>query len=496
MSFDSITVNGVSLRPAPYVSTSYEYFKSGDFNIGGLLIINLSGTIVSEQIESAIQQISDMMLNSDCVSVIIGCGGGSEFLNGIGRIRSVATNQGDQPFVASYTMVIAVETVDGEPAVKPDNNFLTQYGISAQDGQYLKEYSETLTIDGEGMSMGSFGGFGGVLVSSGFIRASGKIKIAGYGRPICGQPSINNLDSIKNILKTKATSLLSVASTSYAGLVNYSGWRKWLDTKNLTISKSDTSIEWTFNLYMTPQDISIPSAWIDVDITTKNDPKNKLKSFVANGTIRGLSSSTSTEINNKSCSNERIGNAQSAYSRLLNILKNGSWEQTIVAIQESGSGFCVVDSSADPCKSSAGPKVCYQRMNSNTSVNPVTGEITFSAEFGDIDSCKSQNKITLDVSVEDSLPTAIVKEIIVPSQKLSIFQQIAPDKSRKATITIRGNINGCDKTKFSELQTCVDSEMTKRSTPYNGWILTDDRETKGTYSIIQTKSYIQCNQNF
>jgi hypothetical protein len=46
----SVKIGNTNLKPAPFVSTSYEYNKSGEYIIGGLLIVNLDGTIVGEDI--------------------------------------------------------------------------------------------------------------------------------------------------------------------------------------------------------------------------------------------------------------------------------------------------------------------------------------------------------------------------------------------------------------------------------------------------------------
>ena len=122
----SVTINGMQLKPAPFVSTSYEYNKSGEYVIGGFLIVTLSGTLVGEDIVSQMQSIGMLSANLNCVNLIIGCQGGSDFLDGAGRIKNVDVSSGDQPFVANYTITIALETVGGSPAVDPDPDFLTR----------------------------------------------------------------------------------------------------------------------------------------------------------------------------------------------------------------------------------------------------------------------------------------------------------------------------------------------------------------------------------
>ena len=65
--FDSVFVNGISLRPAPYVSTSYEYNRSGEYVIGGFLIVSLAGTIVGEDTSAQINQLSGLQMLTNCM---------------------------------------------------------------------------------------------------------------------------------------------------------------------------------------------------------------------------------------------------------------------------------------------------------------------------------------------------------------------------------------------------------------------------------------------
>ena len=58
--FDSIFLAGRSLRPAPFVSTSYEYARAGDNIVGGFLIVTLTGTLVDENIQAKITEIEEV----------------------------------------------------------------------------------------------------------------------------------------------------------------------------------------------------------------------------------------------------------------------------------------------------------------------------------------------------------------------------------------------------------------------------------------------------
>ena len=84
--FDCISLDGTFLRPSPFVSTSYEYAKSGDYTIGGVLIVTLSGTLIAQELDC-----SDILTKMEdkraygrqpdsCYRLIIGCEGKPTFL--------------------------------------------------------------------------------------------------------------------------------------------------------------------------------------------------------------------------------------------------------------------------------------------------------------------------------------------------------------------------------------------------------------------------------
>ena len=185
--YDSIILNGSSLRPAPFVSTSYEYTKSGNYIVGGFLIVTLSGTIVSETINQEIQELNLLQSSNDCVSLKIGCSGGQQFLNGFGRIRSIDISQDNQPFIATYTIVIAIETIDNDYVVKPDDNFARSIGVDVQlIPKGITEYTENININGNGDILGA--NDNGMLVAKSYLKASGSINMKVNTNYICGLP--------------------------------------------------------------------------------------------------------------------------------------------------------------------------------------------------------------------------------------------------------------------------------------------------------------------
>lgn len=488
--FDSIFINGESLRPAPFVSTSYEYNTSGPYVIGGFLIVNLSGTIVGEDIAAQINSISQYQTNSNCVSIIIGCSGSSDFLEGSGRIRSVTVSPGDQPFTASYSMQIAVESIGGAPAVTPDTEFLTRTCLSSSDAQFLMNYTETLEVSGEGSTISNVDNT--LQISKSYIKASGRISLACFTKEVCGIPTYNGQETLVNVIKSRAQSLMSMnICVQGSPLAQFAGWNKWLDTKSLTIN-GDGSADWSFDLYMSKGSAK-PFAWIDVTTSDRQNHKEKTQNYNISGNIRGLSSASIDDyLSNKVDTNERITNAQSAFSALSSSISNGSWPSDGVTLTASACNTPPPDQS-DPCEEDQEEQYCKQRISCSTKISPVSGEISFSAEFGSINTCNPSANGNIDFSVEEQLSVARHYEYIIPGYGDSVVVDLNAPTPHTLTITARGQLNSCDKTKLPQLISCVEALFAEQLSKTPGvWVLVTKSKTIGSVSYSITQEFIEC----
>jgi hypothetical protein len=486
MQQQSVIINGMALEPSPFVSTSYEYNKSGQYVIGGFLNVNLNGTLVGEDIVSQMNQIGSLQSSSDCVSLIIGCDGSPDFLEGSGRITSVNLSSSDQPFVANYTITIALETVGGGPAVDPDPDFLTKHCLSKSDMEYILSYSENLEIDGQGDGIALVDNEMGV--SKSFIKGKGSISVVAFGKNICGVPSFNGINRAISIVDKRAASIMNFAICGENPLSSYSGWNKWIDTKTLTINDTG-SIEWSFDLYMSRGGCA-PYAWVDInsDDTLSYKKSSSSISRTISGNIKGLCSFTGNFLGNKVGSGERISNAQKALGIILPKVISGNWPSAPLEISgEISSG----EKKPDPkCKKEDDP-TCYQRISSNISSSVVAGEISFSAEYGDIDACKSTGITEPEISIEESLPAINYREFLVPNIRDSIVQQMG-FTPHTATVTVRGPLKGCDKDKIKKVMDCIDDQFELSTKKYNGWIVKEETKSVSTYSYSKTKTFIKC----
>lgn len=481
--FDSIFVNSLSLRPAPFVGTAYEYNMSGQYVIGGLLIVTLSGTLVAEDINAKIAELNSLQANTDCVSLKIGCSGGSDFLDGSGRIRTITFSQTDQPYTVSYSMIIAIETIGGLPAVEADPDFISDNCLS-QDGQkvnFLRNYTEKLSFQGEGSAISSYDS--GLGVSSSYVKISGEINISSYGRTICGIPSYNPTKNAEDILKRRAQSLLSLDSCNSNILSKYNGWNKWLDTKKLTIN-IDGSLTWSFDMYLS-QGGKSPYAWIDLNSEGKKDHRTKKKNKTLSGKIKGLSSASVEDyLSNKHDTNERISNANRGYNALSTYIINGTWPESDVVLTGN-----------EPENPSKSKPICFQRLSSNIRKSVVEGEISFSSEFGDIDSCQSKGVGTIDVTIDETLSAIRYQEFIIPNFKKAIVQQIAPSTPERISISGRGTLDGCDTENMKTLSDCVDKEVNRvlnKLPNKRKLILLSESKSFGSFTYSIKKDFILC----
>ena len=590
--YDSISLGGIFLRPSPFVDTSYEYAKSGRYTIGGVLLVTLSGTLVAKDLDckDIITQMNTMRdYNNDhakCYELIIGCGGVDTFLKGMGKIRSATVTKGDQPCIATYNLVIAIETENnGKPIINPDPAFLTRYpGIEAKDCVGVSRYEENISIQGDvsGLSMVD----SDLNVSGAFIKMNGSIVVSSLSisGKICGSNDLSSTPAI-NLIKGRYKKLMEAdfdSNSPYATLTDYNTWDKWLDTKDIEIDTANGTITWSFSLTMTKGGCR-PMAIVQMTTTDTHNPVTERKTRSIQGTITGLSESTvDTFLANGIAKTRRRFNAEYVYDQLKSRMEAGSWPKqepvdfgeyetldlgdpgglsvggvkitsrgsgyhsgatvsiappraggtaatgrvlvnkagaiTGIVLTSTGSGYAKQElavmtisdapgatpagsgasavftsvSDDDPCEQPA--PSCYQRVSSSTTFAAVLGQISFSAEFADIDACAvagSTSAVTF--TIEEKLPAWNIVEMIIPGERYSVIQQIVVTP-RTATVTVNGSLSGCDANKTGDVQACVDGLFNEKIKAYSGWIEVNKSSTFNSRSYSSTIEFMKCDE--
>lgn len=497
--FDSIVLNGQALRPAPFVSTSFEYAKFNNRIIGGMLVVTLSGTLVDENILQRISELNALQGNSDCIELTIGCAdsGGRDFLDGSGRIRSVDISQDSQPFIATYTIVIGIETIDGQPAVNPEDEIALDLAVPLTSiPKFLQEYSETININGNADIICSHDP--GMASSKSYLKVSGTITLKVFNNYICNYPSYDPALTVDNYLKLRSAALISGLGNNNP-LAEYIQWIKWLDTKSLDV-ETNGSVVWQFDVYMHPFNRYSPSASVEINTTDRFDQKTQRRTRNISGSIKGISLATiGDHLGHKANTNERIGNAQTVFSQLDSAyLNKGTWPGNHAVLQDTQ---CQAPSSTVVCSTVPSPS-CYQRVSHSITKSPIDGSISFDMEFIDIDACKSQD-FTLDTTIDDTYPANITTEIIIPNRQIKSGQlyprsiiQIIGSSSQSVTITIRATLNGCDYTKVPYMIECVRNKLNEivfgQYPSSNGWFYKNQTENIGTFSYTVTHERTKC----
>lgn len=481
----SVNIGGLELRPAPFVGTSYEYTRSGDYVIGGFIIVTLSGSIVGEDIVAQISELNNLQVGSNCVELIIGCQGSSDFLQGAGRVRSIDISRSDQPFISEYSITVAVETIGGRPAVPPDPEFLRQNCLDGAD--YILAYSEEISIEG-GEQIGQSAVYNNIGFSKSYLKGKGRISITTYGREICGVPDFDGVGSAINIINQRYNSIINFATCTNSSqpLSEYGSWNKWIDTKNIEISDNGV-VTCSFDVYLN-NGSCMPMAWVDLTSEDKKDLITEAKTSSVNGTIKGLSSATTALIQDKTSAGERLANAQMAFAALKRAIETTSLAD--LGSLTGSSGDCPAP---DPCV--VKPKQCTQIISASVTTSLVSGEITFNFELGDIavncDNNTNGNSYTVETSVDETVYSRRYQEVIIPNRGNSVIQLIG-DAPREVTITTRANLSGCDKSKMNLLVSCAQGQFNNAIDSYRGWLTKSYNTSRGKYSYTITQTMVKC----
>ena len=499
--YDSISLDSKFYRPSPFVSTSYEYAKSGNYTIGGVLLVTLSGTLVAASLDCSdiITQMNEIrsLDRKMCRRLIIGCSGDPTFLEGLGKVRSATATSGDQPCIASYSIVIAIETkADGKtPIVAPDPEFLKRYdGFTEQDLKGVGKYEERVSVQGEESNLTLVDP--GLKVIKSYVKLDGTISVSSMSSDqICGDNTTGSAACLA-LIKKRYKSLMTASfgeSKLYKKLAGYSSWQKWLDTKNIDINAADGAVTWSFSLIMTQGECN-PTAFVDINTTDNTDAKTLRITKSIQGTIDGLSKSEDASfLKNGVCKKERLDKAKAVWGAIQDRIAKGTWPGTYAPpgdVPKPPPNTKVPDPDCEPKPAPS----CYQRVSSSTTISGVSGRITFNAEFADIDSCTPGGTTNnLSFTLDETLPTPIIVEIIIPGQN-SVLQEIGKSP-HKVRVTVNGNLSGCDTTKIGETTACVNALFLKMIKDYynnENWIVISQSDTTNTKSYSRTMDFMEC----
>ena len=496
-----VEIGGSGLRPAPKFTIDTQPHMCGEYIIGGLIIVKISGELFGNDLtdlQTKIKAKTD--LSGTCQSFKISCGDSTLFDITLAFIKDVNITPTDQPFNANYSFSVIIDTINGNSAIIPDKRFLDYYNVVVPSGINLLSYDESLAVSPDSIGQvaittsGTFKKFN--------LKVNGSIDIQAYSKP-CDTPSTFTTDEqiegvadgvlaeLYTILSTRAGHFLSnnteVLKDTYPFLEDYDiedDWFTMADTKSLTIDPLTYKISWSFDLllYSQPSGSTCYSkALIDFNITDTIDQMNYLSTFNAKGTVKGLSDITVAPIDNKVLSSEKLANARAAYLLLMTYSNIGDYK----------------GHSIDGCGpfGATPPAICYQIASSSVTESYNAGEITFDLQYADVETCQLGG-MTIDLSLSEDMPARKHVEFIIPGRGTSLVQVGFNLTPYKATLTATGKINNtCDMSLATGvLKTCVENRFNEIES-INGLnssniLLLKSSTSQGRYSYKITKEYI------
>lgn len=477
-----IKINDIAVRPAPKFNIAYETFKSGEYIIGGLLKITLTGEIYgisSSDLTDKIKTLSNY--SGTCQSIYIECDN-STLIDGQGFIRNVSFNPTDQPFMVNYSVDIEISNTSSNLSITPDAAFASLYGLSIPNTIVLKSYEESLAFNSDD-SIANTAFYVDGTYTKASVKLSGQISIQAHHHMCDTFESPDLIAQLHTILNGRVQQLLSLnaaLSTTYPSLANYLQGNHYAihHNKTLTINKFDHKIDFKFDMFIISGTCH-PRGMVDLDITETTDQFTGLSSWSIKGSVQGLSDGTSSTTDNDTLYNTRLINARLIYADLEHKKALSEYEHFIVLGCSTAASL--------PSDS------CYQRISAQITENFNGGRIDFEMSFGDIESCQVGGA-SIDINIQEEHPTNKYIEHIIPGRGSALVQIGDNISPRKITITASSKLNTCDTELISTLISYVEDRFFTIITNkgYDNYLLVKESKTTGKYSYKISRSYIEC----
>lgn len=478
-----IKLNNQALRPAPKFQIEYETFKSGEYIIGGVMKITLSGELYgSSQLDLDNKAKAISSYSAKCQSIFISCGS-ETLVNGVGYIRSVSITPTDQPFSVNYSIEIEVSDIgSSQMAVKKDSGFEALYKLSVPSNINLSKYEESLTINGdENLANNIF--YVDSTYTQASLKLSGTISIQAYHH-MCQNFGANDLtNQLYTIVNNRISKILSLStdlSLAYPVLSKYAGtgFVAVGDTKTLTINKISNQVDIQFDMYIV-KGTCHPKTMTTITIAESTDQSTGLSSFSAKGSIKGLCDRTTSALDNKTISTSKFTNATNTYNDIQGKIPGlNYYHYSIIG--------CLTAATAPD-------NICYQRISAQITEDFNNGQIDFDLSYGDTETCELGGS-TIDINIQEDWPALKYVEHIIPGRGVALVQIGGSKSPYTVTITGSGKINSCDTSKITDLTNCVNNRFYSVINDrgyYNG-ILAKESITTGKYSYKISRVYIEC----
>jgi hypothetical protein len=455
----SVTIDGTSLIPAPFVSLSIEQYRAGDLIIGGALNVSLNGTVYDAEaggFASISNKVLDLLNNigqeGDCVHIVIDCGGAS-LVNGYGTVTALDIQEGPDPTwtqLVPYGINLQLYVNNAELVVKPN----AQASDYITNNEIIKDLSETINISHDNDSH-MVDGIVGMTVGRSHVKYNFQISATG-GAVGCKDKfsQKTGIEAAEDVVKRRIDSLRNgniktgLATTNYidADLSHYhNSGHKYTEIRNLDVDTISGSVSVTGDLILRPANITHPYAFVEISPEHSSDITKIGSDITISGNIEGLPSpnfntnSLVIEQDFHPATKDKIANAEAAYQDIITGIK--------------GIASSVLDKTRD-----------------NTSLS-------------DAKNCNIAGAAKTEIEVSRQYPTDSFAEFTIPFRGMPLTQNLGA--TTKETIAVTAKITlgdtGCNDLSnhpmIDSIIACglATAESAASNEGANGWYLTSKR---------------------
>lgn len=543
----SVILNGTQLVPSPFLNLTLEKYTSGDTITGGLLRVQLSGTVVGASFDEvtvsgngsaqSIKEVLELAANSECIILEIKCA--SEFIKGRGKIISFSASEGNQPSwvnYAPYTVDIELyeDLINNKPYVDseifssdPNLNTLLIKDLSEEFTVDINENSFTWdTVPGASSSLEGVG--------DKHVKVSFSIGAVGLGASC---PSSGNLKGLEAVEEYMILRLSKLKNMDINGLNNgpdeevvpalndYRG-ESFLDFRSININPIENRMSISGEIIYRPSGCLHNNVFST--LTVEENLTSDGNDITISGNITGLVDSqydtiikNTTYLSADPCNfNEKIANANAFFDiikgeleGIANAHASSSDTSNPDLTLDDGKDYledtCPPSSgnASDPCNSGSSPpstpEFCNLRLvNSQLSRNYSRGEINFTYTYNNRPNCNIPGARTVEIEATHDMPRDNIVEIVVPGrgEKGVLTQNLCVLSSEKWSFSLNATLitNSCKRPSdlnLTQLRACAKQQLedfkSDNGIDTNCWFITDRQEALGNktyrYNIQYTK---------
>lgn len=515
----SVSINGSSLDPTPYVNLSIEHWKIGDLIVGGILSLTVNGTIynasgggfasIAAQARDKIDSIGSV---GDCVTVTINCGD-TELINGYGMISSLQIDEGPDPTwtqIATYSISIEIHENHGQKAVETND----QASTWITDNEMINDISEsvTMSVQEDAMSVDTLS-----VLKMGRAQVKYDFDISVTGASVGCKNMITRktgIEAAEEVVKRRIGALangsigssLGNPATIIGDLQHYHNGQKYLQVRDMTADPVAGTLSVSGSLIVRPDNISHPDAFVEVSVESSKDVSRYGDTVVISGNLEGFDSTVYSNFVRNSdfhpASKNKISAAEAAWSDIESRLETIAQSYLGTGIDPEISS-CTSGSLLDICpyQLPSSDFVCSLReINRSITRNFGQGTISFTSEWSNTKNCGIQGAAKTTTDVTHTYPHELFAEFTIPFRGEPLLQDLGTTSKEviAASTTITIDDAGCNSVNLSDLRNCARGRAIQLAIDEGAipgvWYLTQDSVNYNntgnlTYNIEYTKNY-------